>query len=500
MLESLDRDRVPALTLSLSPTLLGQLADPLLQRALPPPPRPAGRARREGGPPYASRAASAASPRCTSRRFYRARAVFLDEWQRELFAAFRAYQQRGLVDVITSAATHGLLPLLGASPARVRAQIESRQPSTSTSSAASVEGHLAAGVRVRAGHRRRARAGRRPLLRRRHAWRRVRHARGPSTACTRRSPASPAWPSSAATRTPRSRCGAPDGYPGDPDYRDFYRDIGFDLDPDYLRPICPAVSASRPASSTTAHGPTRRQGAVRARARPRAARGTPSTSSPRAAARSRLARSMDRPPVVVSPFDAELFGHWWFEGPLWLEHVLRRLAEAPDIRTRHAGRLPRATTRRSSGRRRRPRRGARADTSSRGSADAERLGPSPPPCAAERLRALCQSYPSAGDLTRRALTQAARELLLAQASDWPLHHARDDDVRICDAPDARSSPPLPASPHRGGAGRRQRAVSLGARGRGQMSSRRWTTAFFSDSALVGPSGCPSLNRGSPCRR
>ncbi|MBI4010700.1 MAG: DUF1957 domain-containing protein [Candidatus Rokubacteria bacterium] len=32
------------------------------------------------------------------------------------------------------------------------------------------------------------------------------------------------------------------------------------------------------------------------------------------------------PPVVVSPYDAELFGHWWFEGPAWLEAVARRLA------------------------------------------------------------------------------------------------------------------------------------------------------------------------------
>jgi len=33
----------------------------------------------------------------------------------------------------------------------------------------------------------------------------------------------------------------------------------------------------------------------------------------------------DRPGVVVAPFDTELFGHWWFEGTQWLEHVLRGL-------------------------------------------------------------------------------------------------------------------------------------------------------------------------------
>src|SRR4029077_14305351 len=28
------------------------------------------------------------------------------------------------------------------------------------------------------------------------------------------------------------------------------------------------------------------------------------------------------------PYDSELFGHWWFEGPLWLEHVARGMARA----------------------------------------------------------------------------------------------------------------------------------------------------------------------------
>ena len=31
------------------------------------------------------------------------------------------------------------------------------------------------------------------------------------------------------------------------------------------------------------------------------------------------------PPILCSPFDAELFGHWWFEGPLWLEAVCRAI-------------------------------------------------------------------------------------------------------------------------------------------------------------------------------
>ena len=31
-------------------------------------------------------------------------------------------------------------------------------------------------------------------------------------------------------------------------------------------------------------------------------------------------------PIVLSPFDAELFGHWWFEGPEFLDLFLRKAA------------------------------------------------------------------------------------------------------------------------------------------------------------------------------
>ncbi|HDH97111.1 MAG TPA: DUF1957 domain-containing protein, partial [Proteobacteria bacterium] len=29
--------------------------------------------------------------------------------------------------------------------------------------------------------------------------------------------------------------------------------------------------------------------------------------------------------IIVSPYDAELFGHWWFEGPRWIAEVYRRM-------------------------------------------------------------------------------------------------------------------------------------------------------------------------------
>ncbi|KJX74981.1 glycoside hydrolase family 57 protein [Mycobacterium lepromatosis] len=47
--------------------------------------------------------------------------------------------------------------------------------------------------------------------------------------------------------------------------------------------------------------------------------------------RSRLVAESERigrPAHVVAAFDTELFGHWWYEGPIWLQRVLRALPTA----------------------------------------------------------------------------------------------------------------------------------------------------------------------------
>src|SRR5439155_24201091 len=37
-----------------------------------------------------------------------------------------------------------------------------------------------------------------------------------------------------------------------------------------------------------------------------------------------LAGILDRHPLVLSPYDAELFGHWWYEGPEFLDLFVRK--------------------------------------------------------------------------------------------------------------------------------------------------------------------------------
>jgi len=45
----------------------------------------------------------------------------------------------------------------------------------------------------------------------------------------------------------------------------------------------------------------------------------------------------DGVPMVCAPFDTELFGHWWFEGPRWLYRVLKEVADDPELDTSTMG-------------------------------------------------------------------------------------------------------------------------------------------------------------------
>jgi 1,4-alpha-glucan branching enzyme len=128
-------------------------------------------------------------------------------------------------------------------------------------------------------------------------------------------------------------------------------------------------------------------------------------------------QAQNRDGVVVAPFDTELFGHWWFEGPEFLGQVYRSLSGKPvPIRTATGSRHlnehpPRAAIRLPWGSW-----GANGDSSmwlSAGTAWTwEQLWP--------LEQVFWDAAPSAlaSPAARPVLAQAARELLLAQSSDW----------------------------------------------------------------------------------
>ncbi|KPK69172.1 hypothetical protein AMJ71_09985 [candidate division TA06 bacterium SM1_40] len=125
-----------------------------------------------------------------------------------------------------------------------------------------------------------------------------------------------------------------------------------------------------------------------------------------------------RPGSICAPFDAELFGHWWFEGPRWLGYVIRLIAQDPDLELRTGAEQVDAA---------RPSVVVSLPEGSWGEGgfhwiwlnERTRWTWSHIYEAEHRMRALVARYGSKTDRNvRRLLVQLARELLLLESSDW----------------------------------------------------------------------------------
>ncbi|HET9870362.1 MAG TPA: 1,4-alpha-glucan branching protein domain-containing protein, partial [bacterium] len=211
-----------------------------------------------------------------------------------------------------------------------------------------------------------------------------------------------------------------EGYPGDPDYRDFYRDIGFDLDHAYLYPGegegprrftgLKYHRVTGPGEAKETYDPER--GLARARAH------AADFLAKRRAQMATLRAWMDRPPLVCCLYDAELFGHWWYEGPDFLQALFELSGAGPDAPrwvspSDYLGLHPRNQVLTPS----------LSSWGDQGYADFW-LNPSNdwiyPPLlrASRRMVEAADRIQRPDALQERALAQAARELMLAQASDW----------------------------------------------------------------------------------
>ncbi|TBH15912.1 1,4-alpha-glucan branching protein [Thermus thermamylovorans] len=116
--------------------------------------------------------------------------------------------------------------------------------------------------------------------------------------------------------------------------------------------------------------------------------------------------------VILAPYDAELFGHWWYEGVAWLEAVLRLLARAEGVRAVTAkeaaqGKAVRAALPEGSW----GRGGDHRVWLNEGTLDYWRL--------VYRAEGAMREAVRRGNVPHRVLQQAMRELLLLEASDWP---------------------------------------------------------------------------------
>jgi len=211
---------------------------------------------------------------------------------------------------------------------------------------------------------------------------------------------------------------AQQGYPGDPAYREFYRDVGFDLPMEHLRPI---VRGHRKFAGMKYHRITGRGEEKELYDRGAAEKAAETHAIHFLEQRRRQIREISAvgfDPVIVVPFDAELFGHWWFEGPRFLEHFIRKaaneqdlylttpseyLAAHPTLQTIHPG----ASTWGENGHLSVWLDQSNAWVYPRLHVATERL------CKSARAHA-----DDSKSMANRILKQLARELLLAQSSDW----------------------------------------------------------------------------------
>ena len=216
---------------------------------------------------------------------------------------------------------------------------------------------------------------------------------------------------------------ADSGYPGDARYREFYRDLGYDLDYDYIKPYLHSDGVRRNIGmkycKITGKVPLNQKAPYNpAEARAVAAEHAGNFMFNRQKQIEYLSTLMDRKPLVVSMYDAELYGHWWYEGIDFLEFLFKKLHyDQKDIKlitpVEYLEKYPVNQTVQPS----------MSSWGDKGYHDVwlnsgndwiyRHLIKS-----AERMRDLANQFPHAGGLLGRTLNQMARELLLMQSSDW----------------------------------------------------------------------------------
>ena len=328
MMQRLVNDNVPfKLTMSLTPTLCAMLRDDLLrERYVRHVDLLIDLAARE------TRRNRDQPPLTELSRFYfelftASRRFFVEEWKCDLLAAFRQLRDCGVLEIIGSAATHGLLPLIreqSLNAARAQALIGrdeyvdlfGDEPKGFWLPECAYASNLDS------------------ILQETNTRWFVLDAHGllfgnPQPQRAIYAPCyTPAGSAAFARDRDSSRqvWSAEEGYPGDPAYREFYRDIGFDLPLEHLGPVARGI---RKFSGVKYHRITGRKKEKeiydRGEAEKAAAAHAAHFLEQRRAQFHQLAAA-DVDPIVVAPFDAELFGHWWFEGPTFLEMFIRKAA------------------------------------------------------------------------------------------------------------------------------------------------------------------------------
>jgi len=214
---------------------------------------------------------------------------------------------------------------------------------------------------------------------------------------------------------------AQDGYPGDYEYREYYRDIGHDLDFELVERYLPStgirVNTGLKYYRITGDGVQKAPYNFE-RAREKAVLHAGNFMFNREKQVEYWQDQLGRTPIIVAPYDAELFGHWWYEGPIWIDMLLRKIHfDQSKVKTITPSEYLQLYS--------------DYQVCKLGMSSWGRDGFSDVWLREEndwiypalhwsekRMIQLASRHAGEGLLERRALNQAARELMLAQSSDW----------------------------------------------------------------------------------
>ncbi len=347
--------------------------------------------------------------------------IFREKYSCNLIQAFRDLQASGQLEIIASAATHGFLPLLSIPEESLKAQI-----SIGVSSYEKHFGQKPKGMWLpECGYAPAVEAA----LKENGLEYFIMESHGLLFATPR-----PVYGTFAPIVTPKGIVAfgrdmesskqvwsSKEGYPGDFDYREFYRDIGYDLDFEYIKDYI-ASDGQRINTGIKYYKITGRTENKQLydpdRAREKAEIHAGNFIFNREKQIEYLSTQMDTPPIVVCPYDAELFGHWWYEGPHWLYSLIKKagtvqntfklitpseyIAENPIMQL------------------------SSPCSSTWGYKGYNEMWLNPANDwiykylhkSAVKMVELANENRSSTGLRKEALNQAARELLLAQSSDW----------------------------------------------------------------------------------
>jgi 1,4-alpha-glucan branching enzyme len=213
------------------------------------------------------------------------------------------------------------------------------------------------------------------------------------------------------------------GYPGDHRYREFYRDLGYDLEYDYIKPYLHQDGVRRNTGMKYFKITGKVQLDQKAPYNPHEAREMAASHAGnfmfnRERQIEHLNHFLGKKPIVVSMYDAELYGHWWYEGTDFLEFFFKKMhhdqktvkmvtpSEYLSMHPDNQVVQPSMSTWGDKG---------YSEVWLNGTNDwmYRHLHKQ-----VERMVELANKFPAADGTLRRALNQCAREVVLGMSSDW----------------------------------------------------------------------------------